>query len=85
MKSNGFLTIFVFIKIHLENYHFTFALRLRQNERNVELLSLVCGRFRFFFWRSKFASIYHMEKASHFHCPNQLVKKKHTVKPQWRS
>jgi len=85
MKTNGFLTILVFIKIHLENSHFTFALRLRQNERDVEFVSLVCCRFRFFLalkicinlsYGKRWPNVSSKSKSR----PN----KKHTVKPTRR-
>ena len=79
MKTTVFLTIFVFIKIHLKNFHVTFSVRLRQNERDAELLSLVCGRFRFLFWPSRSASIYHTEMKRHVFQSNQNLAPKTNI------
>ena len=57
-KTNIILTFLSLIKIHLEKSQNTFVTRLRRNGRSWINVSHVCGRFRFFFWPSRFASIY---------------------------
>ena len=48
-KTNIILTFLSLIKIHLEKSQNTFVARLRRNGRRGLNVSLVCGRFRFFF------------------------------------
>ena len=62
-KTNIILTFLSLIKIHLEKSQKTFVARLRRNGRSGLKVSHVCGRFRFFFWPSRSASIYQPQSA----------------------
>ena len=64
-KTNIILTFLSLIKIHLEKSQNTFVARLRRNGRAALKVSHVCGRFRFFFWPSRSASIYQPQSARH--------------------
>ena len=71
-KTNIILTFLSLIKIHLEKSQNTFVARLRRNGRAGLKVSHVCGRFRFFFWPSRFASIYQPQSAHRVRSRAQL-------------
>ena len=82
-KPNGFLTVLVFTKIHLENrYHF-FALRISLFDRDTRFLSHVCSDFNIFFLAMSFASIYLPRSARPIVSPNPIfaLRKKVLVAP----